>query len=309
MQNLTIENRKNELNLKQYYNNFIEYLDIAPSTFISYKKNLKQFFNYLEDNNIKEPTREDIISFRDAIKREHKPTTTRAYINTIKQFFKWLSYEGIYPNIADNIKGAKITLGHKKEPLTIEQVKTLLASFKRDTTQSKRDYAIILLCICCGLRTIEVARANLEDYRIRGDFIALYIQGKGKQDKSDYVKIPHELDLAIKEYIQTRTITDNSAPLFASCSNKDYGERLAVGSISRLIKNALKKIGLNSQYITAHSLRHTTANIYLRNGGTLEETQQLLRHANITTTMIYIKELDKSKSESEQKIASLILNN
>lgn len=310
MSQLALKDNKtlSQINLEDYYIKFINFIDSKPTTILAYTKNLKAFAKYLRDNNIIAPTREDIINFREDLKKDHKATTIQSYISTLKQFFKWLAYEGIYPNIADNIKSVKINRTFKKDYLRVDQVQRILNQFDRDTLQGKRDYAIISLIVCCGLRTIEVERATIGDLTSLGNEPILYILGKGRDDKSEYVKIPLHVENAIRDYLITRKNKNLNAPLFTSLSNNSTNHGLDKGSISRLIKNAFRKVGLDSERLTAHSLRHTTATLNLLNGGTLEETKQLLRHSNINTTMIYNHALERENNKSESRIDNLIFN-
>lgn len=224
----------------------------------------------------------------------------------VKLFFSWLEQEGIYPNVADRIKGAKLDTDHKKDYLTTKQVVKLLNGIERNTLKGKRDYAIISLMVTAGLRTIEIARANIEDLRTVADFTALYIQGKGHEEKTDYIKVVEQVEDAITDYLQARGEKNKKAPLFASIANRDAGERMTTRSISRIAKERLQAVGLDSERLTAHSLRHTTATLNLLNGGTVEETQQLLRHTNINTTLIYSHALERAKNNSEARIAKAI---
>jgi site-specific recombinase XerD len=84
-----------------------------------------------------------------------------------------------------------------------------------------------------------------------------------------------------------------------------YG-RLTARSISRMIKNRLKDAGYDDSRLTAHSLRHTCATLNLLGGGSLEETQQLLRHKDISTTQAYSHALTRAKNNSESRVASAI---
>ena len=77
-------------------------------------------------------------------------------------------------------------------------------------------------------------------------------------------------------------------------------------SISRVVKNNLRAVGLNSDRLTAHSLRHTAATLNLLHGGTVEETQRLLGHHNLNTTMIYVHALERQKNNSELRVADAI---
>jgi integrase/recombinase XerC len=78
------------------------------------------------------------------------------------------------------------------------QVKSVLARIDRSNITGKRDYTIITLMITGGLRTIEVARTNFEDLRTAGDNEVLYIQGKGRDEKTEYVKVQPQVSQAYK---------------------------------------------------------------------------------------------------------------
>ena len=169
----------------------------------------------------------------------------------------------------------------------------------------KRDYAMILLMLTAGLRTIEVSRANIEDMQLKGDNMVLYIQGKGKDEKNDYVKIAPQVEKAIREYLKARKPVSNKDALFISTSN-NKSNRLTTRSIRGVVKEHLISAGYESDRLSAHSLRHTAGTLNIINGGTLDETQQLLRHSNINTTMIYLHNLERDKNNSENRIADAI---
>ena len=77
-------------------------------------------------------------------------------------------------------------------------------------------------------------------------------------------------------------------------------------SISRIVKNALKAAGLESDRLTAHSLRHTAATLALKNGASLDEVQQLLGHKNINITMVYLHTLERVNNTSSDRITAAI---
>lgn len=282
------------------------YIDAKPKTIETYSKAIKQFFLYLSENGIRQPQREDIIAYRDHLKQSHKPTTVQSYLMAVKLFFQWTAQERIYPNVAERVKGAKLDSDHKKDYLTPKQVTRLLNTVDRSTLKGLRDYAILALMVTSGLRTIEIARANIEDMRTVADFTALYIQGKGHEEKTDYVKVVEPVEDAIRDYLTARGTTSGSAPLFGSVAHRNNSNRMTTKSISRLVKENLVAAGLNSDRLTAHSLRHTTATLNLLNGATVEETKQLLRHTNINTTLIYSHALDRAKNNSEERVAKAI---
>lgn len=288
------------------YQSFINFIDAKPKTIETYTRALKQFIAYLYRNNINHPQRADILAFREELKTTgHKPSTIQNYITTIRLFFQWTEQENKYANIASKIKGAKIDQGHKKDYLSGDQVKILLNDIDRTTEQGQRDYAILSLMITTGLRTIEVIRADIGDLRVLGGETVLYIQGKGHDEKTDFVKVSEPVERAIRAYLKTRSINDTQ-PLFTSEANRNKGGRMTTRSVSRIVKDNLVSAGFNSDRLTAHSLRHTAATLNLLNGGNIEETQQLLRHTSINTTMIYSHHLDRMKNNSEDRVTKAI---
>ena len=288
------------------YNRFFNFIDVKSKSIETYKRALRQFFKYMQKEVISRPERQDVLAFREKLKETLKPATVQAYIVAVRLFFKWLDQEGIYKNIAENIKGAKINIEHKKDSLTTNQVKTVLNNINQDTLQGKRDYAIFTLMLVGGLRTIEVNRANYDDLRTLGDNTVLYIQGKGKEEKTDYIKLPHKVEQALRAYIKEARIKNPKAPLFQSTSNNNKSARISTRTISGIIKSYLVASGYDNDRLTAHSLRHTAGTLNLKQGGTLEETQQLLRHSNINTTMIYLHHLERENNNSETRIAEAI---
>ena len=289
------------------FNRFISYLDSTEKTIQTYTRALRQLFNYFTFNGITQPTREDIIAFRDELKASgHKPTTVQNYITATKLFFKWTAQERIYPNVAEHIKGAKLNREHKKDYLTSRQVKTVLDAMKRDNLKGLRDYAMLTLMITGGLRTIEVVRADISDLRNVGEFTVLFVQGKGKEEKTEYIKIAPEVERAIRLYLTERGSTAENEPLFTSTSNNNAGERVTTRTISKIVKERLKSAGYDSNRLTAHSLRHTAVTLSLLAGKDITEVQQFARHSNITTTMIYNHSLDKAKNSCSEAISKAI---
>jgi len=288
------------------FQSFLSYLDASPKTVETYTKAIRQFYKYIEERNLAQPTREDVIEFRDNLREDHKPTTVQNYITALRLFFQWTETAGLYPNIAQHIKGAKLTKEHKKDYLTSSQVKAILRRIDTSDTQGRRDFAIIALMVTGGLRDIEVSRANIEDLRTLGDSVVLYIQGKGREDRSEYVKVMPEVERAIRASLSDRKDTEGRQPLFVSLSNNSKGERISTRSISGIVKTSFRRAGYDSDRLTAHSLRHTAVTLSLLGGRSLQEAQQFARHTNISTTQIYAHNLDRAKNDCEKTIAKAI---
>ncbi|WP_422803246.1 tyrosine-type recombinase/integrase [Streptococcus sp. FT1-106] len=289
------------------FERFISYLDASPKTIETYTKALRQFFNYIGVHGIRKPQREDVLAFRDDLKASGlKPTTVQNYITATRIFFKWTAQEGLYPNIAEHVKGAKLDKNHKKDYLTSRQAKEVLAGVQTDSEEGLRNYAILSLMVTGGLRTIEVSRADVEDLRTVGESTVLYIQGKGREEKTEYIKISVPVEKAIRAYLKARENVEEGQPLFTSTSNNSKGKRITTRTVSGVVKTALRNAGYDSARLTAHSLRHTAITLALLAGREITEVQQFARHANLNTTMIYNHALDQAKNGCSDAISSAI---
>lgn len=301
---------------------FIGYLDVKPVTVKSYSVCIRCFMEWLHDNEIQHPQRADVLAYKEWLNQPHprrkrcdRPDgkegnvivfsagTQARYLRAVKMFFRWTQNEGLYPNVADNIKGAKCRADNqKRDALQKDDAKTLLESIERQTEAGKRDYAMILLSITAGLRIIELQRANVGNMEmIAGDHV-LFIQGKGHDEPDAYKKLTPEVYDAIMDYLSTRKHREADAPLFASSGNRSRGRRLTEPSISRIIKQRLIDAGYNTHRLSAHSLRHTSVTFLLKSGANLQEAQYHARHASPETTGIYSHNIKEEELHSEQQI-------
>lgn len=293
--------------LDSLFARFVAFIDATPNTVRTYKTSLRQWFKYLKDTNNGRPTMDTVREYRQYLKDSgKKPTTIQNYIIAVKQFFKWTEAEGLYPNIAQYVKGAKIGRTFKKDYLTSKQAKHVLETIDRSSLIGKRNYAMLAIMLTMGLRTIEVSRSNVDDLRISGDATVLYVQGKGHVEKDAAVKMPYHVETAVREYLSARHDLKGSQPLFTSTSHNNAGKRMTTRSISGIVKQAFIKAGYNSPRLTAHSTRHTAATLSLLNGATLQQTQELLRHKNIQTTEIYAHNLDVAKNPASSDVDKAI---
>ena len=287
---------------------FLSAQDIKPTSQQAYRRLLRPFFRWLTHEGIRSPNREDILAYKRALEAQGRSAFTLSnYLVVVRRFFEWAEGMKLYPNIAKGVKGAKHPRGFKKDPLTVDQAKELLASLDRSTVLGKRDFALINLLLRTGLRTIEAVRADVGDIRQQSGEAILWIHGKGRDAKDEFVLLTEKTLKPINEYLAERGKTEDAEPLFASLSDMNQGQRLTTRSVSRIIKSYLRKIGLNSDRLAAHSLRHTAITLALKGGATIQEAQALGRHANINTTLIYAHNIDRLTQAPERKI-DVVLN-
>lgn len=292
------------------YARFVQYVDASPKTVATYRTNLRPFISYLQGRGITEPTRDTIREYRDQLTADgKKPATVKSYMAVVKVFFGWLEDEGIHKNITRRIKSPKVQASHTSDFLTATQAAALLESIKRTHgNAARRDFVMCNLVLALGLRTVEIERANIEHlHQVDGHWF-LDVQGKGQ--KIVTMRMDDGVAAMLLEYLQGRGALASGAPLFAAESNHQAADgRIPAKSISRIIKTHLKNAGMESERITAHSLRHTAAMLKLRtSNGNLKATQEFLRHADPKTTMIYLQELDTANDTSSADVMGMIRN-
>lgn len=276
---------------------------------------------------------------QELVGQKKTPSTIQLYVTSMKIFCRWLTQEGyLKVDISDNFKTkVKTDHDHKKDALADKQAGALIRNVscilskktgkdgkvieKHNTLKERRDRAIIALMVTAGLRCVEVYRADVKDFALDMGRVYLHIQGKGKDDKKAKVLVPSQVLSLIREYLIARgTLTANDnfpvaegaavgeESLFTSCANCNRGARLSTQSISKMVKANLRRAGLDTPRLTAHSLRATAATTMIMAGVDLTHVQQVLRHVNINTTMIYNKAVQRLKNTAEQTAANAIFD-
>ena len=281
--------------IEELVDRFIASQDVKESSKLLYRRTLKQYFNWVEDKGylLSEIARPQLLEYKqDLLSSDKSSLTVGSYITSVRRFYEWTEANKYYPNVAKGIKTPKRKQQFKKQPLLPDQATALLSYYK---DKALRDYAIVNLLLRTGLRTIEVIRANVEDITFKGSQRVLLVQGKGRDERDNFVLLTDKAYQPIAEYLATRGNVNSSEPLFTSTSNNSKGERLSTRTISKIAKEGLKAIGLDERSFTAHSLRHTTAVNILRAGGSLETAQFTLRHSNPATTQIYTATLNEER--------------
>lgn len=205
--------------------------------------------------------------------------TSRARkLSAIKSFYKYLTVRT--KQLDDNpVADLEYPRLRKSLPryLTMEQSAALLKAVSGPN--AKRDYAILMLFLNCGIRRSEMVGLNLTDvYEDR-------IRVVGKGNKERFVYFGSACRKAIDAYLVERNkkvLTDNRA-LFGSRN----GNRISVDAVHALVKKALLQAGLDASQFSAHKLRHTAATMMLSGGVDVKTVQEVLGHENLNTTQIY----------------------
>ena len=130
----------------------------------------------------------------------------------------------------------------------------------------------------------------------------LWVQGKGRDSKDDFVILIDETLRPLREYLSTRGNLAETDPLFASISDRNNGEGLTTKSVRRIIKSILRVVNLNDKRLSAHSLRHTAISLSIKGGASLEKAQAMARHTDPKTTMTYFHNAARIENGAERFI-------
>ena len=229
------------------------------------------YLSYLANDRIKFPDSASSEAGIGAAARARK-------LSSIKSFYKYLTVRTKL--LKDNpVKDMELPKLRKSLPryLTLEQSRRLLEAVTGPN--AKRDLAILMIFLSCGIRISELVGLNLTDlYEDR-------IRVVGKGNKERIVFLGAACKNAIDAYLplrQTLELTDNRA-LFGS---RDHN-RISTSAVHRLVKKHLLAAGLDATQFSAHKLRHTAATMMLSGGVDVKTVQEVLGHENLNTTQIY----------------------
>ncbi|GAI08348.1 unnamed protein product [marine sediment metagenome] len=215
--------------------------------------------------------------------RNYAATTAARKVAATRSFFDFMVAEGnTKDNPTQNVSSPKVGKSLPK-PISISQVRLLLEQpAKLSTLEAKRDRAMLELLYASGMRVSELVSLNLGDVDTEGGYVRCF----GKGHKERLIPIHERSALAVEEYIrETRPHLTHSTDEEALFLNL-RGERLTRQGFWQILKGYAKSAELDTA-ITPHTLRHSFATHMLSGGADLRSVQELLGHANISTTQVY----------------------
>lgn len=228
-------------------------------------------------------TAKDLTQFVLGEVRRYQTGTVKLTVSALRSFMRYLHVRGDMPH---DLSGALPALASWKlrglpKALEATQLRQLLKACDRRTHVGRRDYAVLLLLARLGLRAGEVAALKLDD--LAWDRGELRTRGKGQQ--YDTLPLPSDVGTAVARYLRSSRPRSLSRCIFLRV--RAPTKELTAVSVSAIVRNNALRAGLAP--INSHCLRHTAATQMLRQGGSLDEIAQVLRHRSQSTTAIYAK--------------------
>lgn len=270
--------------------NFLNYLTVerglAGNTREAYGRDLRDFFGFLARRNICSVLEADkhlITAYLIELQKAGKvPATIARHLAAVKGFFRFLVNEGVQekdPTINLETPRLRPKLPHI---LSVEEVDRLLKQPDTGRVDGLRDKAMLEVIYGTGLRVSELCSLNVDD--LNSDLG--YVRCIGKGSKERIVPIGGPAIEAVNTYLRLSRVKllkrAAEKALFLNC----HGRRLTRQGFWKLIKKYTELAGIRKE-ITPHTLRHSFATHLLENGADLRSVQEMLGHADITTTQIY----------------------
>lgn len=295
------------LKLSEIVDGWIADTDILPATKADYRRKIALWFRWLaaRDIDTRGPQRQHLIEYKRSLQDEGRSVlTVCSYVTVVKLFYRYCEQMGYYSNIGTGVKSSVKHKEYYKEALTQAEATRLMDSIDTQTVIGKRDKLIVALMLTNGLRTCEVERIDIADFDVRSGRTILHIRRKGKVDKRDTVAVPDVITELLEDYISCRDF-NVADPLFLNHAHNSGGRRLAKVTISAIVKQRLRAIGIDRPKVSAHSLRHTCGSLLVERGVDVETIKDVLGHTDTQTTRIYI-EMARQRRLLEQSPSNII---
>jgi integrase/recombinase XerD len=272
--------------------NFLNFLTVergaSENTLAAYRNDLQQFSHFIagRKKSLSKITRNDVVNYMLSLKEKaYAETTVARKLAAVKSFFAFLSGEGLVQrDPTENLPAPRIGKTLPKY-LTPEQVDELLEQPNRRTgPEAKRDRAMLEVLYATGMRVTELVSINVEDISLSPETAHVRCMGKGSKERMIpiHVQAAQILETYMKE---SRPLFVRNKPETALFVNR-RGERLTRQGFWLILKTYARDADLGDE-VTPHTLRHSFATHMLRGGTPLRNVQELLGHANISTTQIY----------------------
>lgn len=271
---------------------FIDSLNRRETTKETYRKALREYSKWLGPTAPETLTSYDIQRYKDYILSKRLTSASMSsYLTAVRRFYDYLVSTGrAGENPARKVKGAPRPRRHLTDSISRRDVGRLLDAIDSTTPLGRRDEAILSLMVRAGLSEIEIVRLNLGDLKSRGGNKVIYVQGKSKDRKDEYVTLTPSLEESLGRYIEERGASAPDEPLFWGVGNRAVKDRISTRGLRARINHYFVTSGIKKKGVKPASLRHTAAMLAIEEGATVSEIQRLLRLRTTESALQYFEE-------------------
>ena len=256
----------------------------SQNTVVSYLRDVGQFFAYLGTQKVRavENVTPAVISgYIDEVQREKSVSTVTRTIASLKCYFAYLQLDGVVSG--SPLKGIKPPKVERKLPqiLTGDEVELLLSQPKCVDFKGYRDRAMLELLYATGIRVTELVSLNITDVNTSAGFVRVGAEGHER-----IIPLYNTAVSALSDYISVARQRMIAIPSEQSLFVNVGGSRMTRQGFWKIVKHYQEKAKISKE-ITPHTLRHSFATHLLENGADLRSIQEMLGHADISSTQIY----------------------
>ena len=275
--------------MQETIQSFTDYLQTekkaSKNTEVSYQRDLRKLAVFLKEHGIEKPEQMNatvLNSYLLYLEREHfSPATISRSIAAIHMFCQYACQEG--KMVSDPSKALQPPRVERKMPeiLSIAEVDLLLCQPKTDTPKGIRDKAMLEMLYATGIRVSELIHLKTQDVNLMMGYITC------RDEKERIVPFGGLAKKALEQYLGSARAAlmhgREDDVLFVNCS----GGPMSRQGFWKILKSYAKSAGITAD-ITPHTLRHSFATHLLQNGADLKSVQEMMGHADISTTQMYL---------------------
>lgn len=306
MNNRIIELKENDLveflnELESLKEEFLRSVDVSERTVEAYKYGIENFIRWLRSYPGRQLDKPAALEYKAYLEDVYKIHTANQYLVSIRRLFEWAVNGGRLPyNPFKNIKGFKKPRRHLRDDLTLEEIKAVFGAVDTTTELGLRDKCVMTLMAKNGLRISEVRAANIGDIEVRKGRKVLWVLGKNRSEKDDFVVLSPDTERILDQYLSIyRQGVADSEPLFIGAGKNNQDDRMTSEGIRKRIYEYYSKAGINRDRITVHSLRHSFVTLMIEAGIPIQRVQQAARHRSVETTLRYFHEHSRLEEPAE----------
>lgn len=275
--------------MQDYLNQFLNYLKVekglAKNTIISYRRDVAKYLQFLEKDkvNLLESSHREVGAYLRELKKERLASSSIARgLVAVRMFHRFLLAEGYLKDDPTSLVDSPLVSKPLPDVLTVAEVESFLTRINGTKKEAIRDRAIMELLYATGMRISEIASLKLTDVNINSNYVRCF----GKGGKERIIPFGREASFWLKKYLKSSRGLFLKANLSPHLFINKWGQGFTRQGLWEVTKKYARRVGVEKR-LSPHTLRHSFATHLLQGGADLRSVQEMLGHADISTTQVY----------------------